>query len=818
MDGDYYTVWLLSVAPSMPADVRRNGPNAAHHIRPYTRQTDSGLPTAVRPLARSLIRVMESQAAEDDIPDVYGFVADRNLWHRTLLINGPHADHTASDPPELRIIEHMRGYFRGRSTRPDLPRFAATYAAASEDFLRVLSLARPIIAGAAFQPVQELVVSHAIRTMRYRSRTRSHSTSQWEIPIRDDPFQDWDADSDDDDDSNMPLIANRDIGSPVNAVFMRRDIHWVQFIDATGVLDAGCRTILKYREVTRFQTIVLASIPPEMIVMIASYLEPEDVISLCWSSSSIRLACLPVKNRKASFVLRVSEPAIRLLTLIHVPTDQILTTCLQYSLHDLLRNMTTCAETPSSAKHIRDLAIVNRYIDIYPAYPESNPPSLLNEVMYRTLYDGICSFIAATRLSHVRFCGVGISYEIMDAIRRADTIKSLTLDRCVPVIANVGGIDIGYHTMRLSRVSPHSAYSEFRLDATMASITTLAIGFGVDQSSHNRNWNVVALCVGLKRLHCYASGSYEGFHFPPRELYSTLHFEYLEDIMLEGCSPSISRFVDCARAHRDSLVHGSVRGCWSRLKIRTILPIDDDDARCLIKYISERQPNLSVLVLEGLRNVPLATVQALALACEQLYALAIARRERNSSTLNHCCLWDAPVQAYAGIISQFDKLEHFTGNFMWFPDDDYLEIFGEQGYPPPLFSTVPTVDTSDDESTDDYAANPAIDLFDEEDRRLLKEIVSDSLAGDPAPWSDELRLYDYNGAHLRWSPINLAYNFTNGSLSLRSIAVKSEFYEFRAVARFPPHDDPVFILVPDAANDPEHLHWNPPTHQMWGTA
>ncbi|KZV94298.1 hypothetical protein EXIGLDRAFT_708969 [Exidia glandulosa HHB12029] len=725
---------------------------------------------------------------ETDPTPLHDFVSNRTFPHARVL-----------DNPPYRVKEDVVA----NSGRPDLPRFEEAYDGVMKKFTKLLIGIAALLTVTIFTPVNDNLLNQMPHVIRPASRTypstqSASGTSRWTISDRDNPLDDPDDDSDAECDLNDQLVRSGATGRQVHAVTLRDTISLAELYDAQEiygeynaqnllarissrrpehVVVAACRSVMK-RPAPTFQKRMLEDMPTEIVMMVTEYLPREDQINLSSTSRAMRDMCT------ATFTMRVTIGRLAERRTRGVPdsTSILCTTseaCCQLvqSLNDFMSNTVYVA-------NVRNVVIINQWIDIYPGFHDFNPPSALNASMFDPVFNAVCSLLASIRVVSIRMRGLGITYQMMDHIRQSATLKSLHLDRCVPVFARLGGIDAEFDRLRATRVPSYTALSHTHLDATMCTITRLTIGFGLEVYAHSLNWNVVRLCSGLRSLYCYSSDSSGGFAFPSRGLDSLLHLAALEDLIFENCTPALGRLIDCSASRQHNADDSTIPGAWRRLKLRTSLPIRASDFQRLVAYIGQYQQDLGVLVVEGLRYVPPSAVEALAVACPKLRAVGITKRKRETSMNNNCCTWDAPIQAYTGAFGRFLYLEHLTTNFLWIVEEAPAINDHQHADPDDVYTLT---DEHPVQDTYDYRAT---------DARLYR-VGTDV------------------DTHVSWSPINIAYNFHVATPSLRSLAVKSEFYECRVEIYTDVDLDTHFTLVDNPEDDPVHHEWNPPIGVPW---
>ncbi|KZV94299.1 hypothetical protein EXIGLDRAFT_767256 [Exidia glandulosa HHB12029] len=734
--------------------------------------------------------------------DAYEFVSNDAMPHARILANAPHDGAPVHVPYELGFLAYIRGFHRGNVGSPDHPRFEANYANTHRLFIELMTALPEILAVAVFSTVEIFAVGYErlMATLQAATLRPQSSVPAWTIPRRTDPTEDPEYDSDNDHIPNIRLVQSGRIGRPVHLVTLRNVEPLIDLYAVLGIplsypiqnfmanIFATCRCILKF-PTPKYQSTTISTLPFELVSMITSHLPRPDVAKLASTSSTLRSSILPTMLRRAVFTMRVNEEAIRAKRRIGLNERAALVSATYDAVCDFRRSVSDFIDHRDYTAHVREADVVNQWIDLYPGYHRSAPPSLLNSSIYAMAFAAICDLLSKTRIRNLRVRGFGITYHVLDSICRMGTISAARFDRCFPVVATKGGYDISHDLLRIVRTGIASAHAIRNLDATMWSVTQLTLGFGIEHGTWDRNWNLISLCPMLRSLHCYKSDARGAFNFPPAGMYPTVNLANIVDLIFDNCSSRMSGLIDC------SVVSTFLTGRWERLKIRGAIAIQEHDARLLASYLEEHQPNLRVLVLEGVRKVPVSLLETLAVSCPKLVALGLSRRDRDTSPYDNCCLWDAPIQAYAAVLCQFDFIEHFTGNFLWQPSDEDLD----------RPHTYPIVDA------------PSIVLHEQRAESSADgDIVSDDLISDPSPWDHGVaRIHSNLHSHMRWSPITLTYVFQEKARTLKSLAVKSEYYEFR-VRVWEGYNGRVFFDdVHDPEDDPDHQSWNPRTGTSW---
>ncbi|KZV90028.1 hypothetical protein EXIGLDRAFT_771231 [Exidia glandulosa HHB12029] len=734
----------------------------------------------------------------------YEAVTDHRRIHSMLLSNGPHKGTGIRRDDGLQFLERIREYYRKRAASPDDGRFEMPFTLWIAKFMFMLGPLGELLRHVRFALDQDAVASYGPRD--------PDMSPVWHDPLR--PGEpDWD--SDDDFEANDALVQDGRIGADVYTYSMDDERVLYETYDKIGLYGVyplqdflsriyrTFRSIIKHGE-PKFQRILITTMPFELNDMIVGYLGKKDRQSLGLTSSFFRDLCAATTQEGAKFVQRHDHSVVRTGIQAGLPESQSVYHSMLASVASLVESIDRFLANSGYLGNLRYASFVNQWIDLFPGFIREPTASLLDMSVYRPLSEALALLLVSSNLRSLDLRGFGLTYEILDGIASSSTLRKLHIDRCFPVIAHKEGMV--YVHMR-KRVIPHQGtvmVERTRLHASFVSLATLSIGFGPEYDVAQRNWNIVSLCPSLEDLYCYSSHLDRAYEYPSPMLWPSVNLARLKRVNLEGCSSAFSMFIAGCRKGAERT---DTKGGWERLKLRTYLPISNEDFGPLMDYIALYQPDLRVLILEGLRVLPAHTITVIAKACPSLDCLAVSRRARDNSLVNDVCLWDERIEAYASAVSNFASLRHLTVNMLWFPHPMISPATS------PLPSPLPT-DPDHEYSTIDLDAAYAL-----HSQPTYNVTIDPDLLEDVPTWYDSvlrpppIRIID----HRRWDPINMAYEFQHATPTLRSFAIRGETTHVRTVIESDDYgrDSGAFIIVEDPQNDLFHNSWNPPYGSTW---
>lgn len=314
------------------------------------------------------------------------------------------------------------------------------------------------------------------------------------------------------------------------------------------------------------------------------------------------------------------------------------------SIHDFVRDK-------FYLHHVRFISVDNHWVRLYPTFPVSPPPEQWDNDIYGALLDGIILLLLTAPIVHLRLAGISLTPDVCHLISRHASIRKLTLDGCDPSptlfwLATLADMP----TLRTTNIS------------------YLALGFSVNEASHENLWAVIALCTELVHLFAYPDSPFAVVSYPPDAIWpDLLHVHFLECLHVEGIGLD---FDDFSEWMYNAYVVYKRPGTWTKLKLTSAHGIFHADlANCLLQ-LSDAQPNIQTLIIEGVEETPVQLFALISLACPRLEALAITQLNNVSGAGNSLCDWDSHLGAYAHALQDLRFLRYFSGNFrfttVWF--------------------------------------------------------------------------------------------------------------------------------------------------------
>ncbi|KZW03473.1 hypothetical protein EXIGLDRAFT_758824 [Exidia glandulosa HHB12029] len=403
-----------------------------------------------------------------------------------------------------------------------------------------------------------------------------------------------------------------------------------------------------------YQTFTINSLPVELIFEIVNYSSDSSVWALSNTASRYRTICQPRLQARMLFIMRYDADSLRGAeqASTHRSYLDAIEGLMIMSRNRVLHSMRAAEGSPLLCHHARELRIINEWDRLYPLHVPDDRPSILNRLVFNSLYAAICELLVRTaRVTHLHLGALGINTSMLQHIASHPTIRRLTLDRCMPLFAT----DVGL----VSGERPH----------TLMNITYLGLGFGSDTLYHRSLWMVLSLCPQVRALFAYSTSGCGAVRFPDPD--TTAHhlqgFHTLEHVHFQGASAFLLNLISwIATAAATSELPSRL----SRFKLHAPSGVYNDELMLLVNALGDHHRNLRVLILEGL-DVPspdlVARISARLPRLEALGLFVTATAFLQVQEPDPLGCWRYPTYLYADALAPLEHLRHFEANFYWTP-------------------------------------------------------------------------------------------------------------------------------------------------------